>query len=42
MCAGRVINTSGYNLQQDDIGNDKNEKKNENLLTGLLGYWLLS
>lgn len=42
MYVRRVSNTSGHNLQQDDICNDKNEKKNENLLTGLLGYWLFS
>jgi len=38
MCVGKVINTSGHNLQQDDIFNDKNVKENGNLLTDLLGY----
>lgn len=37
MYVGRVINTSGHNLQQDDIFKGKNVKENENLLTGLLG-----
>lgn len=37
MYVGRVINTSGHNLQQDGICKGKNVKENENLLTGLLG-----
>lgn len=37
-----VISTSGHNKQYDDIFKGRNVKENENLLTGLLGYRLLS